>query len=207
MINKQEIFDTVSKHLLTQGRRSSDESGCLYRGPDNTKCAIGVLIKDEFLNPDDNCLPVYQMTDSLSKSLNIPEDELKSPDSLDFLKRLQNIHDAALTASWRFTLKEFAENNGLTFFEDAASIQDVKSDSCDAPRHPRAKMNKQKVFNKVTKHLLTQDEQSIGEDNTCLYRSPKGLKCAIGCLIKDKFYTKELESNPIEHSLVKKSSM
>lgn len=48
-MNKQEIFETVSKHLFAQGERSYDEVECIcqYRGPDGTKCAIGALIPDE----------------------------------------------------------------------------------------------------------------------------------------------------------------
>lgn len=53
-LTKQEIFETVSKHLFTQGKRSfgtlSDKvasEGCLYRGPDSTSCAVGCLIPDD----------------------------------------------------------------------------------------------------------------------------------------------------------------
>lgn len=48
----QEIFDKVATHLFTQGCRSAaypkDTMGvCLYRGPNGTSCAVGVLIPDE----------------------------------------------------------------------------------------------------------------------------------------------------------------
>jgi hypothetical protein len=48
----QEIFDTVAKHLFTQGCRSIEvddegEESCLYRGPEGRICAVGVLIPDE----------------------------------------------------------------------------------------------------------------------------------------------------------------
>jgi hypothetical protein len=51
----QEIYDTVAKHLFAQGKRSGDKRGdgsfqCKYRGPDDTKCAVGVLMPDEFYN-------------------------------------------------------------------------------------------------------------------------------------------------------------
>jgi len=44
----QEIFDTVAEHLLKQGKQSKapGDKGCRYRGPDGTKCAVGVLIPD-----------------------------------------------------------------------------------------------------------------------------------------------------------------
>jgi len=53
-MNNQEIFDTVVNHLRAQGRKSINESSgvCLYRGPDGTKCAAGILIPDELYKPE-----------------------------------------------------------------------------------------------------------------------------------------------------------
>ena len=55
------------------------------------------------------------------------------------------------------------------------------------------------VFNKVSEHLLAQNERSLAlADLCCVYRSPTGLKCAVGCLIADKFYTPRLEGLGVE---------
>jgi hypothetical protein len=55
-------------------------------------------------------------------------------------------------------------------------------------------LTNKEIFNKVRKHLLTQRAQSFLEDNqTCAYRSPKGLKCAVGCLISDEDYSTDME--------------
>lgn len=50
----QEIFDTVARHLFTQGERAGivlddDAMGfsCRYRAPGGAKCAVGALIPDE----------------------------------------------------------------------------------------------------------------------------------------------------------------
>jgi hypothetical protein len=54
----QEIFDTVAKHLFTQGKpakqmmplsEDDDEEDyqCRYRAADGGKCAVGVLLPDE----------------------------------------------------------------------------------------------------------------------------------------------------------------
>jgi hypothetical protein len=52
---------------------------------------------------------------------------------------------------------------------------------------------KQRVFNKVVRHLLKQNERSaIGE--SCKYRGPNGVMCAAGCLIPDEYYCKSIES-------------
>jgi hypothetical protein len=48
-MTKQEIFDKVAAHLLTQRRQSvNDCSGaCVYRSPEGLKCAAGCLIPDD----------------------------------------------------------------------------------------------------------------------------------------------------------------
>lgn len=54
----------------------------------------------------------------------------------------------------------------------------------------------QEVFDQVAEHLLTQKEQSLDPDkhnDVCVYRAPKGLKCAVGCLIADDEYLEEWE--------------
>lgn len=47
----------------------------------------------------------------------------------------------------------------------------------------RRKLTPQAAFNKVARHLLRQNERSATEDGTCLYRGPRGLRCAVGALI------------------------
>ena len=49
------------------------------------------------------------------------------------------------------------------------------------------------VFKKVSEHLLTQNEQALDGNWECVYRSDTGLKCAVGCLIDDEFYSEDLE--------------
>jgi hypothetical protein len=47
----QELFDVSAAHLLKQRARSVSPSGrCLYRGPNGTMCAVGVLISDDNYN-------------------------------------------------------------------------------------------------------------------------------------------------------------
>lgn len=49
MKTRQEIFDKVARHLVTQGKRSMLSSkDCAYRGCGGTSCAVGCLIDDEF---------------------------------------------------------------------------------------------------------------------------------------------------------------
>ncbi len=55
----QEIFDTVAKHLIAQGRPAAisrwNEPVCMYRTPSGEKCAFGVLIPDEHYDPSMEC--------------------------------------------------------------------------------------------------------------------------------------------------------
>ena len=51
----------------------------------------------------------------------------------------------------------------------------------------------EEIFEKVKTHLLDQGQQSIDKNGGCAYRGAEGRKCAIGCLIADEFYSKDLE--------------
>ena len=55
-------------------------------------------------------------------------------------------------------------------------------------------MDKQKVFDKVVNHLLTQNAKSFDEIAGCMYRGGNGMMCAVGCLITDAGYDPEIES-------------
>jgi hypothetical protein len=60
-------------------------------------------------------------------------------------------------------------------------------------------MTEQEVFDKVAKHLLTQNARSLGPSSTksngmCAYRGNDGLVCAAGCLIPDEAYKPWIEN-------------
>ena len=57
--------------------------------------------------------------------------------------------------------------------------------------------DKQKVFDIVAKHLLTQNAQSKSKTGYCKYRNENGLKCAIGVLIPDEVYSPKYEGTNI----------
>lgn len=58
---------------------------------------------------------------------------------------------------------------------------------------------KQQVFDHVAHHLLTQTARSVkppakpGDPDECVYRSPDGKTCAVGCLIADNEYIPMME--------------
>jgi len=60
-------------------------------------------------------------------------------------------------------------------------------------------MDAQQVFDTVVNHLRQQNakaQKMLDSDNRvlrCMYRSPDGLKCAVGCLITDQEYDDHFE--------------
>jgi hypothetical protein len=61
------------------------------------------------------------------------------------------------------------------------------------------KAQRQKIHNKIKKHLLTQKAKSTEADShRCMYRGANGKKCAIGGLIPDKTYDPIIEGCGID---------
>jgi hypothetical protein len=58
-------------------------------------------------------------------------------------------------------------------------------------------MTKQEIFDKVATHLFTQGMRSIDSEERCCYRGPNNTSCAIGCLIPDENYDKNMENECI----------
>ncbi len=78
MENKQliEISQTIRDHLIKQQKQALNEQGnCMYRGCGGAMCAVGVLIKDEFYNPDieNKCIDDDSVIRVVSKSLGVDE--------------------------------------------------------------------------------------------------------------------------------------
>lgn len=114
-MDRQAVFNTISQHLLTQKRKSlgRDDNICRYRGESGRKCAIGVLIKDEFYS---QAFDVFGYTvqdttvrEALALSLGV---NISALDTV-FLMTLQRLHDMHETDTWTASLKDFAERNNL----------------------------------------------------------------------------------------------
>ena len=52
------------------------------------------------------------------------------------------------------------------------------------------------VFDRVKNHLLAQKTRPFAGIE-CKYRGPRGLKCAVGCLIDDEHYSSQIEGYSI----------
>ena len=114
--NLQEVFDTAVVGLASQGfQRSMDEydRGCLYRGVDERRCAIGWLIPDEVYTAAMENIRVSDLMKFYPDS-GIKELFDFSQVSYDQLNSLQRTHDGAWgPKSVMDNLREFAQEYDL----------------------------------------------------------------------------------------------
>lgn len=100
---KQEIFDQVAKHMLTQMQKSIRKKGSrtygAYRGLNGLKCAAGCLIADEEYNPE---FEKYTWN-SLADWEYVPDSEYV------LIQRLQDIHEEKNPKNWKKCLKNLCD--------------------------------------------------------------------------------------------------
>lgn len=111
-MNRQEIFDRVSKHLLTQMRHARDDRGCRYITSSGDRCAIGCLIPDNH--------PGLNITGSVNTLLQMCPDlkglwDVYGYLDTTFLNDLQKVHDNYNPNDWKYKLAIFAEKYGLNY--------------------------------------------------------------------------------------------
>lgn len=117
-MNKQEVFDKIVNHMLTQNAKAQDVKGiCMYRGEEGRMCAVGCLITDEAYSPDieKNAADTEEVLQALRNSgIDIAP---WSPSNTDtqFLYEIQQIHDYTNVDVWEKALVQFAEKNSLLF--------------------------------------------------------------------------------------------
>ncbi len=101
----REIFDFVKTHLLKQNKQAGNESGCVYRARDGTKCAVGCLIPDWYYSEDLEGLPA-----SSSEIRCILKQTLVfGPKTPLLLSSLQLCHDSYPIDEWSGRLKVIEE--------------------------------------------------------------------------------------------------
>lgn len=112
-LTPQGVFDTVVRHLYTQGRRARrvDAVGCAYRGVDGTRCAIGCLLTAAEYRPSMEGLPCLRLQIPRLKTL---------PQTL--LIALQSAHDTedasdAAGGGLEGNLRAIAAEEGLEYRE------------------------------------------------------------------------------------------
>lgn len=131
---RQAIFETVARHLFAQGKRAVGEytyidqfgdkrttTGCMYRGSDNTRCAVGVLIPDEAYRPEmegRGVVEVLEMCHDQAWAAALYEHRY-------LLRALQQVHDNL--AFWESTAEaqRVLKANTATFKVDAGFLNDL----------------------------------------------------------------------------------
>jgi len=119
----QETIDYYSVNPEKRRATSSDDFLCVYKTADNKRCAIGRLIKEEYINDAakfkgdildlSNSKHVDQHIDELFK-------EKYQGFDIDFYYRLQKLHDSS----------NYWNENGLTI-EGKSYSDDIKGDVDD----------------------------------------------------------------------------
>lgn len=118
----QEVFDAVAKHLLTQNKKSTANpnvlSGCLYRAPNGTACAVGCLLTDaEAKSLDSGIFIAPARATPLIMSIKGCIKNHTAPDRLNryenLLADLQTVHDQNTPDLWPSLLRRLARARNL----------------------------------------------------------------------------------------------
>ena len=112
---EQQVFDTVSAHLLRQKSRSMlyTEKTCAYRSEDGKACAAGCLI------PLEDYEPQYERNswaELVLKHRHLPTSHQ------NFLSRLQRVHDSVEPEDWALVLTSVAKSCGLETNQEFTSL-------------------------------------------------------------------------------------
>jgi hypothetical protein len=126
VLSKQEIYQKVRNHLLTQNWRSTDDNDRpLFYGPWGHKCAIGCLIAEEHYQQQIEgtgvCLLFPRsrghikrsseqcLADALIQSgVNVDDESV-----VNLLVELQDVHDVIPIERWTSELDAIAERHGF----------------------------------------------------------------------------------------------
>lgn len=106
-MDRQEIFDTVARHLLTQKVPATDHLGiCQYLADDGKKCAVGCLITAEEYHPKMEGHGVKELLRKFELARFAPFIEL--------LESLQAVHDDRDPSEWPEALALIASDFRLS---------------------------------------------------------------------------------------------
>ena len=138
-----EVFDRVADHLLSQGKRSTDRNGCLYRTEDGLRCAVGCLISDEYYSELLERHDVHEGVVARAVAASLPSwdhdfDEVHSK-SKKMLELLQSLHDSMSIEYWEVAIETYRD---MIFVEEELDLYEVQE----------ALMIPEDCWSKVKKH-------------------------------------------------------
>lgn len=111
-MTKQEIFDKVSNHLLTQKEQARGHGDCVYWDRDHgLKCAIGCLIPEDKYMEEIEGHGVSELKNFLEEACGI---NTHDTDVIALLVDLQHTHDAFDDVEqWKEELEKLKETHDL----------------------------------------------------------------------------------------------
>lgn len=118
----QELFDTACRGVIQQGKKSVGNlnehfgGGCLYRGPNGLKCAVGHCLTDKEYDPRMEGKVVESVFDYL---------DINRPKVKELLTELQKCHDGANKRRFVQSFKEAARVVALRFKLNPAVLEEV----------------------------------------------------------------------------------
>ncbi len=113
-MNKQEVFNKVATHLLTQNAKALDRGGlCVYETQLGLRCAVGCLIPDDHkgLQSGADAEALFGDYPDLAELYSI--DVYDESTDLLFIMELQSVHDEIVVDGWKLGLKNCAKNWNL----------------------------------------------------------------------------------------------
>lgn len=121
MNKTQEMFNRSVKGLMDQGMvkssaprtATSSVNTCMYRGPNNTKCAAGHLIEDEDYDPDMENKPINIVV-NMYRDLKSFVGMVHNPNLLAMVGQLQKVHDHKKPLEWLSEWYKIADNHALS---------------------------------------------------------------------------------------------
>lgn len=118
MSSKQETFDIVVTHLRKQGCKSENDDYCLYRGPNGTMCAAGVLIPDGKYQEEFENQGIVEWEDSnysQESASVVGKLIIELGHDLYLVNKLQKIHDCIPFGDWEEAFEELAKEHDLKY--------------------------------------------------------------------------------------------
>lgn len=116
-MNRQDIFNRVAGHLLTQKVAAKDANeNCIYLDEaTGNRCAIGCLIPDghEALNSLSDMEGLLEEYPDLVELWQVDIDDQGEENDIDFFNGLQFIHDFSTPKGWKTRLTHFADDHEL----------------------------------------------------------------------------------------------
>ena len=107
-MNRREIFNRVSAHLLKQNAKAVDEYGsCCFLTTDGLRCAIGCLIPDGHTALSDDCglVDIFEYHPDIVSLWGVSD----SGNDMMFLCALMYVHDSCAPENWASELSRVEE--------------------------------------------------------------------------------------------------